>query len=230
MILSAHQPAYLPWLGLFHKIALADRFLILDDVAMSGKDSEEWSNRNRIKTYNGPQILTVPVHRGQNVLHKDVTIANEQAGWQRKHWSAIEPAYRKTPWFGTYGPGLSYFYSVPYEHLTDLNADMLEFFLNALHIGTKIERASGYEASGAGSGRLLALCNAVGADTFIFGSNGSSYADVDAFRMAQVSVTFQHYRHPVYRQQHGSFLPYMSIIDLLFNEGPRSKDILMGTM
>ena len=227
MRLSAHQPAYLPWLGLFHKIASCDLFVILDTVPMSGPDAEEFSNRNRIKSHNGVQWLTVPVKRGLDVPHKDVQILNDR-NWQRKHLKAIENAYSKAPFFGEHIPWLRRFFYRQWNNLSDMNVCLMVDLMDCLGIKTQWMRASERDFKGSKSGLILDMCRQLGATSFLFGPNGRSYADVVAFESAGVKVSFQDYQHPVYRQQHGEFTPHLSVIDLLLNHGPESRAILMG--
>ena len=85
MILTAHQPAYLPWLGLFHKIALADKFVFLDNLQFE-KNSVE--NRNKIKTSDGAIWLTVPVNAHIN-LKSNQTKIDFTHNWFEKHLKTI---------------------------------------------------------------------------------------------------------------------------------------------
>ena len=226
MILTAHQPVYLPWLGLFHKIALADKFIFFDQVQYVSKD---YISRNQIKTSAGPLLLTVPVlskdHMDKKISEVEI---NNQTPWQRKHWKSIVGAYAKAPYFKQHADFFEDTYQRPWRLLADLNYHMLLWLLDTLGIKVPVEKMSAYQFTGAKSDLVLDMCVQLGAKTYIFGAQGSDYADTESFRKAGVSVMFQEYRHPVYRQLHGNFVPYMSAIDLLFNEGPNSLEILMS--
>jgi len=226
MLLSAHQPVYLPWLGLFHKIALADLFCFFDIAQYQTKD---FNNRNKIKTHSGDIWLSVPVE-SKNHFGKSVgEIRIVQDGWQRKHLKSISMAYKKAPYFETYiGELEAILTSQSLETLSELNMAILRFATRNLEIATPIVKASDYEFKGAKSDLVLDMCVQLKADTYIFGAQGRDYADVESFRASGVEPYFQDYRHPQYRQLHGEFKPYMSIVDLLFNEGPRSREILMS--
>jgi len=226
MILTAHQPVYLPWLGLFHKIALADLFCYFDIVQYQRKD---YNNRNKIKTSNGELWLSVPVE-SKNHLNKNVSkILIVQGNWVKKHLKSIELNYKKTPFFKDYFPGLqSILINESKNSLGHLNLKLLEYFMECLKVGTPIVKASDYSFDGIGTDLVLDMCVKLGADSYIFGELGRNYADVKAFKEAEIVVEFQNYIHPVYRQMGRDFLPYMSIIDLLFNEGGMSYDILMS--
>jgi len=226
MILTAHQPVYLPWLGLFHKIALADLFCYFDIVQYQRKD---YNNRNKIKTSNGELWLSVPVE-SKNHLNKNVSkILIVQGNWVKKHLKSIELNYKKTPFFKDYFPELqSILINESKNSLGNLNLKLLEYFMECLSIDTQIVKASDYSFDGIGSDLVLDMCVRLGADSYIFGEQGKNYADVKAFKEAEIVVEFQNYIHPVYRQMGRDFLPYMSIIDLLFNEGDKSFDMLMS--
>ena len=226
MILTAHQPVYLPWLGLFHKIALADHFCIFDVAQYQKKD---FNNRNKIKTSSGPIWLTVPVE-SKNHFEKridDIKIINN--GWNRKHFKSIDLAYKKAPFYKNYIDEIeSLLVNAQYETLSELNYAVLLFSLETLKIKVPITRASELSIEGAKSDLVLDMCKKLGAEVYIFGALGKDYADVNSFLDEGVSPWFQDYAHPVYPQQHGKFEPYMSILDLFFNMGPDSLEVLMS--
>ncbi|WP_035054069.1 WbqC family protein [Andreprevotia chitinilytica] len=225
MILTAHQPVYLPWLGLFHKIALAERFCVFDIAQYQTKD---FNNRNKIKTNAGPLWLSVPVESKDHFEKKlsDIKIINN--GWNRKHFKSIDMAYRKAPFYQDYIHQLeALLLGKTYERLAELNFATLDFGLKALGISVPIDIASEHDFQGYKSDLVLDMCKQLGATTYIFGAQGRNYADVDGFLQAGITPHFQDYQHPVYPQLHGEFEPYMSIIDLLFNVGPDSFNVLM---
>lgn len=225
MILTAHQPVYLPWLGLFHKIALAERFCVFDIAQYQRKD---FNNRNKIKTQTGPIWLSVPVESKNHFQTRicDARIVND--GWNKKHATSLRLNYSKAPFFKDYIDALEeYLLGRTYEFLTDLNTDMLVFFLDRLGITIPIVKASDFDFQGYKSDLVLDMCVKLKAPTYIFGEQGKNYADRQSFLGSGIDVRFQKYVHPQYRQLFGSFEPYMSVVDLLFNEGPNSRSIIM---
>ena len=226
MILTAHQPVYLPWLGLFHKIALADVFVSFNQVQYLPKD---WNNRNKIKTSSGETMLTVPVLKQG---HREKTISEieiKDKHWQKKHWKTIRLNYQKAPYFKNYE---SFFEDVyvtkEWKSLTKLNEYMLKWFLDTLGIEVKFLDAADYDFIGEKSDLVLDMCRQLKATTYIFGTLGRDYADIESFNKADINVIFQEYNHPHYAQLHGDFISHLSIIDLLFNCGDNSLDILMS--
>ncbi len=229
MILTAHQVGYLPWLGFFAKIDQADLFCSFDAVQYEKKG---WINRNYIKTANGPLLLTVPVFsKGHfDTLVKDVEI--EQGNWIRKHMRSIELAYRAAPHFEQHFAGVGAILDLYSEGglLNDMNLDLLRYFLRTLGIQRQLVNASDYDFKGEKSGLVLDMCLKLKATTYIFGGQGKDYADTAAFSAAGVLCQFQEYQHPTYPQLHGPFVPNMSILDLVMNCGPQSRDYLNPAM
>lgn len=226
MILTAHQPVYLPWLGLFHKIALADQFVSFNQVQYQPKD---WNNRNRVKTPQGPVWLSVPVNRKGYLDKKicDIEI-NNTVNWRHKHWNTLLHNYGKTPYFSKYAGYFEDVYNREWQNLTELNEWMLAWFLSELGINVPIISAGDLDLQGAKSELVLDMCKKMNADIYIFGEQGSGYADEASFEAAGVKPLFQDYNHPVYAQQQGDFVSHLSIVDLLFNCGDASLDILMS--
>ena len=226
MILTAHQPVYLPWLGLFHKIALSDTFCYFNDVQYQVKD---WNNRNKIKIANGEIWLTVPVltkgYRNKKIGEIEI---NNEINWRKKHWLSIYQNYKKTPFFAKYASFLEETYKKEWRYLADLNEYMLKWFIEMLGIKVGYSKASELKLKGYKSDLVLDMCKKLKADTYIFGELGKDYAEEKEFTKNDVNIYFQDYHHPVYHQAFGTFLPYMSIIDLLFNEGEKSLEILMS--
>ncbi|QWE16950.1 WbqC family protein [Polynucleobacter sp. AP-Nino-20-G2] len=226
MILTAHQPCYIPWLGFFQKLASADLFIYLDEVQYQVND---WNNRNRIKTHQGAMWLTVPILRKNhlNKKIKDVEI-NASEPWGKKHWKSIQNAYSKAPFFYRYSEFFADTYDKKWYSLVDLNRYMLGWFLETLKIQVEVRPASNYQFVGRKGDLVLDICKQLHAEKFIFGALGRDYADLEVFKREGIETVFQDYAHPIYSQLHGEFTPNLSVIDLIFNCGDESKDILLS--
>ena len=222
MIVSVHQPQYLPWLGYFDKIDRADLFVLLDTVQYK---KNEYQNRNRIRSATGWQWLTVPVKYRFPQRIYEVTVNND-ANWAHKHRQALLSNYAKAPHFDTFFPAYEEFLSQPWDRLTDLNTRTVHLLMEHLGIHTPVRSANEWHLSEDPTGRLVDICLQSGADTYLSGAGGREYLDLDQFKKADIRVVFQEYEHPVYPQLFGAFEPYMSAGDLLFNAGPDSLDIL----
>ena len=224
VIVTIHQPEHLPWLGFFHKISQADLFVILDSVQFR---KNYFQNRNKIRTANGWTWLSVPVKRNINTLIKDVEIDNNQ-NWRKKCWNSIYFAYNKAPFFSEYSNILEKNYKHDWINLCELNILLIKQFLSFLSLDPIILKSSEMDLHGKGSDLISDICKKVNADTYISGIFGKEYLKLSDFNEAGIKVTFQEFHHPIYKQLYEPFIPDMSIIDILFNHGPDSLNILMG--
>ncbi len=229
MIVSIHQPCYLPWLGYFDKIARSDIHVVLDTVQF---EKNSFTNRNKIKTSQGWCWLTVPVMTKGKYGRLSLTtlhIDNTQ-NWQSKHFKSIIMNYKNAPFFDRYIESLKSFYEEKHwTFLGKLNIEMLKYFLSILGINTKIVMASSIKPDGKKSDLILNICRNFGATEYISGELGRNYLNEESFTDAGINVFYQEYHHPVYHQLFEEFQPYMAIIDLLMNCGDESKNILMGS-
>ncbi len=227
MIISIHQPQYLPWLGYFDKIDKSDAFVFLDDVQFK---KNEWQNRNKIKISNGWQWLTVPVLYKFTQSISEVLI-NNGVNWRRKHFTALVTNYGKTRHFDKYIDFLKNTYNQNWEYLTGLNIYIIEYLIKVLGIKTTLFRASKLKSTGKGTRHLVDICKRLGADTYLSGIGGRNYLELKDFEAEKIKVIFQDFHHPVYRQlyeKNSGFQLNMSIVDLLFNCGEDSLGILRG--
>jgi len=226
MIVSIHQPAYLPWLGYFHKIAASDTFVLLDTTQY---EKNSFINRNKIKTLDGGCFLTIPISTSgkfKNNALTDTQILG--SNWKKKHWKSIQFNYKNAPYFSDYESDIKQFYDAGWSHITDLSYKMLKYFLKQLKIDTDIVRASNLDYPISYKTELvLNICKSLGASYYISGALGQNYLEISRFKKEGIKLLFQEYKHPIYNQLFGDFEPYMSILDLLFNEGPNSRDIIL---
>jgi hypothetical protein len=224
MIVTVHQPHYMPWLGYLHRMARADLFIVLDHVQF---ERGNYQNRTMIRVNGEPRWLTVPVvQRSQKERIVDKQIDNALAGtprwWSSAHFQTIRHAYREAPFIGQYLPEL--------RRVVDLDAAMLEFLRGAFGIATKLVRSSELNVAGAKSELILNLCRAVGADTLLAGLGGSrAYLNEAEFERHGVRIVHQEFSHPQHAQcGAGPFTPGLSSLDMLLNCGPGSRALLLG--
>ena len=225
MRVVVQQPGYLPWNGFFDQLARCEQIVVYDDV---GYDKNGWRNRNRIKTRDGVRWLTVPVllgeHEGQPQI-RDVRIDN-RGPWARKHLETIRQSYSKTPYFEPLFGQLSEVLLRPWERLVDLDLAAIKLLRDALGIRTPMACSSALGIGGDRVGRLVSICQHFGADSYMSGNAAQDYLDEAQFAAAGIEVVWQDYTPPTYPQPHGEFVPYMSVLDLLFSCGPESLAIL----
>ena len=227
MIVSIHQPNYLPWIGFFDKIKQSDYFVIFDNVQFP-RGKNHFGHRNKIKTNNSTIWLTVPL-LGKSDFKNFNEIKINYNGWQEKHLSLIESFYKKSPFFSNYFEDIKGILSKTHNTLCDLNTELIFYFLEQLDIKTKILFSSQIcpdEISGAE--KIDYILKTLQATQYISGDGPGSlrYINEDNFKNNNIELIWQHYNHLTYKQLYGEFVSYMSIIDLLFNEGPNSKNII----
>jgi hypothetical protein len=218
MIVAIHQPQYLPWMGYFGKILLSDAFVILDTVQYV---KNEWQNRNRLRTPQGWQWITVPVeyHYPQTILE---TRINQRQPWARKHVNTLRQLYSKAPYFKSLFPAYKAVYQRHWESLAELNVELLYVLLEQLGIQRTLYRSSQMNIQSEDpTGRLIEICAGFDASTYLSGENGRHYLDRYRFEEAGLSLGFQAFDHPTYTQLHPGFESHLSIVDALFCQGPQ---------
>jgi hypothetical protein len=219
MIIAIHQPNYLPYLGFFEKMKQSDIFVIYDDAQFN---KDDFQHRNKIRIYPGWKYLTVPVEK-KRIPIMDIRIRNELMmkgiPWQEAHLKEIGDNYKDAPYYKSYEDHLGEVYTDKYDRLIDLNMNLIRFFKEAFNVKTKIIFASELGFTSRSTERLVDITEALGGDVYLSGPAGRDYLDVSLFESRGVSVDFQDFKHPVYKQRYDGFIPNMSAIDALFNVG-----------
>lgn len=225
MIVTIHQPEHLPWLGFFDKMRQADVFVLLDTTQLA---KDDFQNRNRIKTRNGPTWLTVPVYRRarSKQLIIDVEICNDR-NWRNRCWSLIYQNYKDAPYFEKYAPFFKDLYAQRWSKLVLLNETITGYLKDQLGLRTDLVKASDLGVYMRGPTNVnLTICRRLAADVYLSGKYGKEYLDETRLAEQGIEVHYQNFKHPVYPQLWGEFLPRMSTIDLLFNCGDSSLKII----
>jgi len=213
------QPSYLPWIGYFKQMERADQFVFLDDVQYTRRD---WRNRNKIRTNEGWTWLTVPVQKKNlyTQLLKDTRIDNS-TNWSKKHRATIGFNYSNAPYFDSV-------YQKRWEFLLDLCYETTGYLKEVLNITTQTFKSSTISTEGVKADRILNLCQKIGATHYLTGGLAHDYLSGVNFSQNGVELEYQEYDHPRYSQQYSGFIPNMSLVDLLFNAGDKSLDVLMN--
>ena len=222
------QPSYIPWRGYFHLIQRADVFVFYDDVQY---DKHGWRNRNRVKTANGTQWLTIPVNASGNVesglLLKDARIAN--ASFAKKHLSTLKQTYARAPFLSRYAGLLESFYTKKYALLCDFTIDTTRALAAELGIDkTKFVRSSELMVTGERTARLVEIVKRVGATHYISGPSAKDYLDEAAFASQGMTMEWMKYDYTEYEQLHPPFDPFVTVLDLLFMKGAAAPEYIWG--
>ena len=224
-IVMIRQPGYLPYIGFFKKIQVSDIFVYLDDVQYSVGSGD---NRNKIRTNDGTAYLTVPLAKPFGKKINQVEIANT-TDWRNKHKNLIKEYYSNTPFFNDYWSSIELILDKEWQKLIDINLEFIEYFKKILNLETKCVRSSTLGIDSTKSQRLLEICKKLNATTYISGEIGKDYLDEKLFHDAGIKLIYEKFQYPVYRQNYEGFIPYLSILDLLFNEGKNSIMILSNS-
>lgn len=240
MRVAIEQPMYLPWIGYFDLIQRCDTFVFLDNVQF---EKQSWQQRNRIKTSNGVIWITVPVllkHRSsQKIL--EVEINNNDKNWRKKHWEAIKYNYIKAMYFHKYASFFKETYENKWDLLVDLNIHFVKYLSRLFGIKTEFVRASELSVEGIKNELLLDICKKIGATEYVSTLSANIYIEPELFEKENIKLKYVDYRgneqydnsadiekfiHPVYNQLYGEFIPQLSIVDILMNEGERSAELI----
>lgn len=227
MKVTIHQPEFMPWLGFFHKINMSETFVVLDNVQYRKR---YFQNRNKIRTKKGWQWIYVSVKREDlsDQLIKDVEIQNEDALWNRKISGSLSHSYSKSKFFKLYWNDFASIFDKNYDLLSDLNMDIIRYIFDKLGIKRKIVFASTLDVLGKKGDLMFNICKALDADTYISGISGRDYLDFQKFKDNNIEVVIQEFHHPIYKQMYEPFIPCISAVDLLFNYGDESLNIING--
>jgi hypothetical protein len=227
MIVAAHQPNFLPWLGFFDKLARADRLVLLDDVQFPRTSAGTWSNRVRVLVGGRAAWLTVPVMRDGLQAIREVRIDDRQP-WRRKAIRTLEQSYRRAPHFADVFPVVRELLEHDTDRLAELNETSIRRLAELIGIDAgKLARQSRIGAEGRATELLIALVRAVGGTAYLSGDGADGYQEEGAYGEAGLQLRLQGFRHPVYPQPASEFVPGLSIVDALMNVGAeRTRELL----
>ena len=220
-LISIRQPGYFPYMGLFKKIQSSDIFVFFDDVQYAIRS---WDNRNKIAHNDGGIWISVPVIKPFKKLLNEVNISSEN--WSIKHIKMMKDSYQNTPYFDDYWNDIEFILNKKWTKLIDLNLTLIQHFMKILGITTKTVKSSELGVTGNSSQKLLNICKKLNSDCYLSGIMGKEYLDEDLFHNAGIQVIYEKFIHPKYSQISNKFIPNLSIVDLLFNEGENSKSII----
>jgi len=219
------QSNYIPWKGYFDLIGMVDEFLLFDDMQFTRRD---WRNRNLIKTPHGLQWLTIPVKVKGNYHQKIKDTEIVDSRWAKKHWDTIMAHYAKAPYFKEYKDFFQHLYmKSSSKFLSEINYGFLSALCKLLEINTPIRWSMDYHLVDGKTERLVDLCSKVRADMYLSGLSAKGYIAEDLFTANGIDLKFMDYSgYPEYDQLFPPFEHGVSIIDLIFNEGPNSRQFM----
>jgi hypothetical protein len=227
MIVTMHQPNFLPWAGFFYKMSKADLFVYADDLGFS---RGSYTQRVKIKSRTGPRWLTLPlVHTGsvsEPILQVRIGGWND---WRERVLGPLKGNYLHYPHYKPYGEKIAEIIMTAPDNLAEFNIQLIAYLAEAVGITTPTVRSStlGVPPTPSATDWIITVAKKVGADVFLSGFGGANYQDEPAYAKAGIRLLYTDFQHPVYPQKEGGgFFPGLSIVDLVFNCGPGSGEIL----
>jgi WbqC-like protein family len=219
------QSNYIPWKGYFDLINQVDEFILFDDMQYTRRD---WRNRNRIKTANGLMWLTIPVVVKGRYLQKIKDTVISDLNWQEEHWKTILHSYSKAQYFKEYRDFFEELYlNCAQQYLSEVNFRFLVGICGLLGVTTKLSWSMDYTLAHDRTERLVDLCKQVGADEYVSGPTAKGYIQEDLFASEKIVLSYADYvGYPVYRQLHEPFEHFVSVVDLVLNEGPHATKFM----
>ncbi len=219
------QSNYIPWKGYFDLINMVDEFVLYDDMQYTRRD---WRNRNKIKTPQGLKWLTVPVEVKGKYFQKINETCISEPDWVNKHWQTIKQFYAKAPYFKTYKEIFEEFYlNNNVELLSQVNFRLIQTVNEILGINTKLRWSSDFELVEGQTEKLLGICQQAGADVYLSGPAAKDYFDESLAERMNIKVEWMDYSgYPEYHQLYEPFEHGVTILDLIFNEGPNAKNFM----
>ncbi|WP_169716179.1 WbqC family protein [Ureibacillus manganicus] len=222
MKIAIHQPNYLPWIGFFDKLDQVDRFVLLDKAQFS---KGNFINRNKIKSPQGSLFLTVPIKNKLKPINE--LVIDHQKKWQVQHWKSIEANYKKAPFWSLYHKGFEQIYLQKWDLLAPFNITLIKHICSLLSISTDIFVESDFGIDfGSNNTRNVNIVSHLGGTIYVSGTGAKAYNQPNEYTNNGIELIYQDFKHPFYSQRYGDFESNLSIIDLLFNCGPESINII----
>lgn len=224
-----HQPDFMPYLGFFDRLLHADTYVVLETAQYVNGTSRSWMNRDKIKTEKGEQWITVCVKKAPRETRIRDIILLDDGKWQKNNLGLLHQNYRKAEYYKEILPYVEKLYSGEYTHFWEFSFASIQMLIELFGIDIDIVFSSDLDPQGKNNDMIVDIMQKLGAKTYLSGMGAADYYDAQVYEKAGIKVIWQDFKHPVYPQQFGEFIPYLSSIDLLFNCGiERSRKILRG--
>ena len=223
--LAILQSNYIPWKGYFDLIASVDEFVIYDEMQYTKND---WRNRNKIKTNKGVEWLTIPV-RVESISQKINETLIFDKNWSKKHRAALQTNYAKANCFKETKDFIFNLYeeASKVNNISEINLIFIKGICSFLNIKTKISLSIDYNLGEGKTERLINLCKQTNSDSYISGPSAKDYLDENLFIQNNIKIRWMDYSgYTEYEQLHTDFEHGVSILDLIFNEGVKSRSYL----
>lgn len=225
-IVVIHQPDFVPYLGFFHRFLHADFYIALDHVQFV-YGSRAWTHRDKIKTAQSEKWLTLSVKKAPRDTAINQIGLSTDTDWRQDNLCLLHQNYHRAPYYAELMPEIERLYARPCNLLRDFNLASIEVLMDMLDVRIPWVCSGDLHPVGTKNELLVDLLQKVSATHYLSGVGARDYFDPAPFAKAGIEVIWQDFTHPVYQQQFGEFIPYLSALDVLFNHGIKaSRDIL----
>lgn len=218
-VVVIHQPDFMPYMGFFDRLVHSDVYVVLDQVQFEKNSKDKWTNRDQIKTKDGARWITVGVKKSSRDALINQVELSEEHDWRNRHLNMIKENYRNAPYFYEIYPIIEEIYRYKSDKLVDFNMNALEKVLSILDISIGIVYASSLGVKGHSNQLLINIIKQLDCKYYLSGVGAKAYCDEKLFQEEGIKIMWQDYKHPIYEQQYEGFIPYLSILDVLFNCG-----------
>ena len=215
MVISIHQPDYIPYIGYYYKISQSEKFVFLDDAQFSSDNMHHW---NKIKTPQGECRLKIPVDYSFGDKINQVRTKDELK-WKEKHLKTIEMNYSKAPFFKVVFPRFRDVLMRHYDNLSEMNIALTEFICDGFGLEVEFLKSSDLNLNTKREEKVIDICRAYRADTYLSGNGARAYQVEEHFTSKKIELEYSDYSPIEYKQQWGDFIPNLSVIDYIFNCG-----------
>lgn len=227
-IVVIHQPDFMPYLGFFDRLLKAELYVVFDNVQYV-RGSRAWTSRDKIKTSKGEKWISVGIKKAAYGAAINEVMLRQDSEWRTHHLNLIQENYRKAEYYQEILPYIMDLYSMPCEKMVDFNLSSIRMLMKLFDIQIEMVMASSLKAEGKSNELIVSIMKELGCSRYLSGIGAKDYFISTPYERAGIEVIWQEFKHPVYPQQFGEFIPYLSSIDLLFNCGiEKSRKILRG--
>jgi hypothetical protein len=227
MKLAIMQPYFFPYIGYFQLIRAVDRFVVYDNIKYTKKG---WINRNRMLRDGKDVTFTLPLKAGSDSL--DISERSLSADFDRnKLLNQIHGAYRRAPFFSDAFPVLEQAIRFPKDNLFSFIYNSITGICDYLGIKTEFTISSemAIDHNLQGQAKVLALCEAAGADIYVNAIGGIELYSRDAFTARDMELKFVKSKSVEYVQFGADFVPWLSIADvIMFNSADEIQESMLG--
>lgn len=224
-----HQPDFIPYIGFFDRLLKADIYVVLDNVQYVRRNKDQWTNRDQIKTRNGLKWLTANVKKADSQTNINKIYLCDEHDWRKKCKNILYSNYCNTPWYESVNPYVEKIFNFNCELLIDFNMNAICVINEILDIKTEIILASDLHPEGKKDELNINIMKKLGYTQYLSGMGAKAYCNEKIYEENGIKIMWQDFQHPIYPQQFGDFIPYLSIVDMLYNCGiENSCRILRG--